>query len=45
MEITLGLPVGLVSPSTFTAYGARPDLTDVLRRSPRSPSGTGSPTV
>ncbi len=30
MEITLGLPVGLVSPSTFTAYGARPDLTDVL---------------
>ncbi|MBC3191545.1 SIS domain-containing protein [Pseudonocardia sp. C8] len=30
MEITLGMPVGLVSPSTYTAYGARPDLTGVL---------------
>ncbi len=30
MEIKLGLPVGLTSPSTFTAYGARPALTDVL---------------
>lgn len=30
VEITLGLPAGLVSPSTFTAYGARPDLRDVL---------------
>lgn len=30
VEITLGLPAGLASPSTLTAYGARPDLTDVL---------------
>lgn len=30
VEITLGLPAGLVSPSTFTAYGSRPDLRDVL---------------
>lgn len=30
LEITLGLPVGLVSPSTMTAYGSRPDLRDVL---------------
>lgn len=30
MEIQLGLPVGLTSPSTFTAYGARPKLDDVL---------------
>lgn len=30
VEITLGLPAGLVSPSTMTVYGARPDLTDVL---------------
>jgi glucosamine--fructose-6-phosphate aminotransferase (isomerizing) len=29
-EIRLGLPAGLVSPSTMTAYGARPDLRDVL---------------
>jgi glucosamine--fructose-6-phosphate aminotransferase (isomerizing) len=29
LEIRLGLPSGLVSPSTFTGYGARPDLTDV----------------
>ncbi|WP_018156693.1 SIS domain-containing protein [Demetria terragena] len=29
-EITLQLPCGLVSPSTMTAYGARPDLTGVL---------------
>ena len=29
-EITLGLPCGLVSPSTLTAYGARPDLRGVL---------------
>ncbi len=30
IEIRLGLPCGLVSPSTLTAYGARPDLRDVL---------------
>ncbi|MDN5917736.1 MAG: SIS domain-containing protein [Pseudonocardia sp.] len=30
VEIRLGLPAGLVSPSTMTAYGARPDLRDVL---------------
>jgi glucosamine--fructose-6-phosphate aminotransferase (isomerizing) len=30
MEIGLGLPVGLTSMSTTTAYHARPDLTDVL---------------
>lgn len=29
-EIRLGLPAGLVSPSTLTAYAARPDLRDVL---------------
>ncbi len=29
-EITLQLPCGLVSPSTMTAYGAEPDLRDVL---------------
>src|SRR5689334_392531 len=30
VEIRLGLPCGLASPSTITAYGARPDLRDVL---------------
>jgi glucosamine--fructose-6-phosphate aminotransferase (isomerizing) len=30
VEIRRGLPVGLVSPSTMTVYGARPDLADVL---------------
>lgn len=30
LEIRHGLPVGLVSPSTMTAYSARPDLRDVL---------------
>ncbi|GAA2337228.1 SIS domain-containing protein [Saccharopolyspora halophila] len=30
IEVLLELPVGLVSPSTTTLYGARPDLTDVL---------------
>jgi glutamine---fructose-6-phosphate transaminase (isomerizing) len=30
VEITLSRPAGLVSPSTMTVYGARPDLTDVL---------------
>ncbi|MER7010688.1 SIS domain-containing protein [Saccharopolyspora sp. NPDC000359] len=28
-EVLLGLPAGLVSPSTTTLYGAAPDLTDV----------------
>jgi glucosamine--fructose-6-phosphate aminotransferase (isomerizing) len=30
VEIRSGRPAGLVSPSTMTVYGARPDLTDVL---------------
>jgi glutamine---fructose-6-phosphate transaminase (isomerizing) len=30
VEISHGLPAGLVSPSTVTVYGARPDLRDVL---------------
>lgn len=30
LEIQHGLPVGMVSPSTTTVYGARPDLRDVL---------------
>ncbi|MEP6599841.1 MAG: SIS domain-containing protein [Actinomycetota bacterium] len=30
VEVRLGLPAGLVSPSTMTVYGARPDLSDVL---------------
>jgi glucosamine--fructose-6-phosphate aminotransferase (isomerizing) len=30
VEIKLGLPAGLISPSTMTIYGARPDLSDVL---------------
>jgi glucosamine--fructose-6-phosphate aminotransferase (isomerizing) len=30
VEVRLGLPAGLASPSTMTAYGARPDLRDVL---------------
>ena len=30
LEVRLQIPVGLVSPSTFTAYGARPRLNDVL---------------
>lgn len=30
VEIALGLPCGLASPSTITAYDARPDLRDVL---------------
>jgi len=30
VEIVLGLPCGLASPSTTTAYGAEPDLRDVL---------------
>jgi len=30
VEIRLGKPAGLVSPSTMTAYGARPDLRGVL---------------
>jgi glutamine---fructose-6-phosphate transaminase (isomerizing) len=30
VEVRLALPAGLVSPSTMTVYGARPDLRDVL---------------
>ena len=30
VEVRLGLPAGLVSPSTMTLYGARPELADVL---------------
>jgi glutamine---fructose-6-phosphate transaminase (isomerizing) len=30
VEVLLQLPAGLVSPSTTTLYGAKPDLTDVL---------------
>jgi fructoselysine-6-P-deglycase FrlB-like protein len=30
MATTHALPAGLVSPSTVTVYGARPDLRDVL---------------
>jgi len=30
VEIRLGLPAGLASPSTMTAYGAKPDLRDTL---------------
>ncbi len=30
VETRLGLPAGLVSPSTTTVYGARPDMRDVL---------------
>ena len=30
VEIRLGLPAGLASPSTVTVYGARPDLRDAL---------------
>lgn len=30
IEVLLQLPAGLVSPSTATLYGARPDLSDVL---------------
>jgi glucosamine--fructose-6-phosphate aminotransferase (isomerizing) len=30
VELRLGIPAGLASPSTMTVYGARPDLRDVL---------------
>lgn len=30
VEVKLGIPVGLASPSVFTAYGARPAMDDVL---------------
>src|ERR1700709_35404 len=30
LEIRRGLPCGLAAPSSLTAYGARPDLRDVL---------------
>lgn len=46
VEIRLGLPAGLASPSTLTLYGARPDLRDVLviavSQSGGSPDLTGS---
>ncbi|PZS06250.1 MAG: glucosamine-6-phosphate deaminase [Pseudonocardiales bacterium] len=46
VEIRLGRPAGLVSPSTLTVYGARPDLTDVLliavSQSGRSPDLLGT---
>lgn len=29
-EVQLQLPAGLISPSTYTVYGSRPDLSDVL---------------
>ncbi|HEX3812971.1 MAG TPA: SIS domain-containing protein [Mycobacteriales bacterium] len=46
VEIRLGLPAGLASPSTLTLYNARPDLRDVLvlavSQSGGSPDLTGS---
>jgi len=46
VEIRLGLPAGLASPSTLTIYRARPDLRDVLviavSQSGGSPDLTGS---
>ncbi len=46
VEIELGLPAGLASPSTLTIYKARPDLRDVLvlavSQSGGSPDLTGS---
>lgn len=46
VEIRLGLPAGLASPSTFTVYDAKPDLRDVLviavSQSGGSPDLTGS---
>ncbi|WP_300682872.1 SIS domain-containing protein [Nocardioides sp.] len=30
IEVSLGLPVGLVSPSTLTVYGAQPEMADVV---------------
>jgi glucosamine--fructose-6-phosphate aminotransferase (isomerizing) len=49
VETRLGLPAGLVSPSTLTLYGARPDLADVLfvavSQSGRSPDLLGSLTT
>lgn len=30
VELLLGVPAGMVSPSTYTVYGARPDLSGVL---------------
>jgi glucosamine--fructose-6-phosphate aminotransferase (isomerizing) len=49
IEIRLGLPCGLVSPSTMTAYGARPELADVwwltVSQSGSSPDLVESTTV
>ncbi len=48
-EIQMQLPAGLVSPSTLTLYGARPDMRAVLfvgvSQSGRSPDLVGSMTV
>jgi glutamine---fructose-6-phosphate transaminase (isomerizing) len=49
IEILLGLPAGLSSPSTMTQYGSRPDLRDVLMiavsQSGASPDLVGSLTT
>ena len=49
VEVLLGLPAGLASPSTMTVYGARPDLRDVLfvaiSQSGASPDLVGALTV
>ena len=49
VETRLSRPAGLVSPSTLTLYGARPDLSDVLfiavSQSGRSPDLLGSLTA
>ncbi len=48
-EVQMQLPVGLVSPSALTVYGARPQMRDVLfvgvSQSGRSPDLVGSMTV
>lgn len=40
VEVSLGLPAGLASPSTMTAYGARPNLSDVLLLTVSESGGT-----
>ncbi|HLI58565.1 MAG TPA: SIS domain-containing protein [Solirubrobacteraceae bacterium] len=49
VEVRLGLPAGLVSPSAYTVQGARPDLRDVLfvavSQSGRSPDLVDSQAV
>lgn len=44
VEVSLGLPAGRAAPSTMTAYGARPNLSDVLVLTVSS-SGTSSELV